>query len=86
MTPLLLTACDPSGRIDLRLADLPADIRGCFEELTGRPAGTGALSQKQVVALIGRLRDSELRLSACGKRLIALYDAQAAALAKAGEP
>ncbi|MEW6258107.1 MAG: hypothetical protein AB1592_19305 [Pseudomonadota bacterium] len=46
------------------------------------PPPAGALSQKEVVALIGRLRASELAKTACGQRLLALYDAQAAAFLK----
>lgn len=76
--PMLLMGCDPSGMPhDLRLADVPADLRACVIEVTARPAGAGAMSQREVVALIGQLRASELRLSACGRRLLALYDAQA---------
>ncbi len=82
--PMLLTACDPSGRADVSLADIPADLRACVAQVTGRPAGQGAMSQRQVVALIAELRASELRLSSCGKRLLALYDAQAAAFAGKG--
>ena len=44
------------------------------------PPPAGALSQKQVAALIGRLRASEVAKTACGQRALALYDAQAAAL------
>lgn len=85
MLPLLM-GCDPSGRADgVRLTDLPADLRACVTEVTGRPAGAGAMSQRDVVALVGKLRASELRLSGCGQRLVALYDAQAAALAGGGK-
>lgn len=69
--------CATSGaHPEVRLADVPADLRACLGTLSERPAGTGAMSQREVVALIARLRASELRLSACGHRLLALYDAQ----------
>lgn len=81
LTPLLLTACDPSGRpIEVSLSEIPADLRVCVQQVTERPAGSGAMSQREVVALITKLRASELRLSGCGRRLISLYDAQAAAI------
>lgn len=78
--PMLLTACVTSGRADLSLADVPADLRACVAQVTGRPAGNGAMSPKQVAAIIAELRASEVRLSGCGRRLLALYDAQAAAI------
>lgn len=84
LTPLLLMACGVSGpRPEIRLAEVPADIRRCFDDLVARPPGKGAMSSREVVSLIGRLRLSEEAKSDCGKRLIALYDAQAEALAKA---
>lgn len=81
LMPLLLTACDPSGHpTEISLSEIPADLRACVQQVTERPAGAGAMSQREVVALIAKLRGSELRLSGCGRRLIALYDAQAAAI------
>lgn len=41
------------------------------------------MSSREVVSLIGRLRLSEEAKSDCGRRLLALYDAQAEALAVA---
>lgn len=84
MTATLLAGCATSGSSpDLRLAAVPQDIRQCFRKLTQRPAGDGALTDKEVVEIIGNLRRSELRLSGCGQRLIKLYDDQAEALLKA---
>jgi len=67
-----------------RLAPVPDDLRACFAQVTARPAGEGALSAREIVAIIGRLRASEARLSGCGARLLAFYDAQAVALAGSG--
>lgn len=82
---LLLTACEPSGKGEFRLTDLPQDIRTCFDEMTPRPPD-GALSQKQVAALIAKLRASEMAKTGCGRRALALYDAQAAVLAGQAVP
>lgn len=78
---LCLTGCASSGprAPEPALAPVPPEVRACFDVLTERPAGTGALSAAQVAEVIARLRQSELRLSACGKRLLAFYDAQAVA-------
>ncbi|MFG1399812.1 hypothetical protein [Roseixanthobacter pseudopolyaromaticivorans] len=38
------------------------------------------MSAKEIVTLVGKLRASEVRLSGCGKRLLALYDAEAEAI------
>ncbi|QTL01893.1 hypothetical protein J5J86_13870 [Aquabacter sp. L1I39] len=79
-TLLCLTGCATSGprAPEPALASVPPDLRDCFDTLTERPAGTGALSAAQVAEVIAHLRQSELRLSACGKRLLAFYGAQAA--------
>lgn len=81
-----LAGCATSGG-DTRvpLAAVPDDIRACLAQVSDRPAGDGSMTTKQIVALIARLRASELRLSGCGKRLLALYDAQASAMAGEGK-
>lgn len=81
MLPCLAGCVTSSPPPPPALAEIPADVRACFEEVTARPGGTGALSQREVVAIIGALRASEMRLSGCGRRLVAFYDAQADALA-----
>ena len=74
---MTLTACEPSGigADPVQLAAVPADIRVCFNTLTGKPM-PGQMTKAQVVALIAALRRSEKRLSYCGKRMLALYDSQ----------
>lgn len=81
MTLVCLTGCATSGppAPEPALAPVPPEVRACFDTLTERPSGKGAMSQAQVAEVIAHLRQSELRLSACGKRLLAFYDAQAAA-------
>jgi hypothetical protein len=59
----------------LELAAVPTDIRVCFTTLTGTPP-PGTMTKAQIVALVGRLRQSEVRKTHCGRRLLALYDNQ----------
>lgn len=74
---LTLTACDEAGPSQsFSLATVPADIRMCVVQLTGAPAA-GSMTRAQAAELIFRLRQSELRLSSCGQRILALYDSQA---------
>lgn len=77
--PLLLTACEDGGTkpgvYKYNLANVPPDIRQCFTVLTGKPAA-GSMSEKEAVALIGKLRTSEVQKTYCGRRLLALYDGQ----------
>lgn len=76
--PLLLTACEDGGTKGVykyNLANVPPDIRQCFTVLTGKPV-PGAMSEKEAVALIGKLRASEVSKTYCGRRLLALYDGQ----------
>ena len=78
----LLSACghfstspsSPSLRYDL--ATVPSDVRVCFTRLTGKPE-KGSMTEAQAVALIGRLRQSEVAKTKCGRRLLSLYDEQA---------
>lgn len=81
--PLMLTACATSGD-GVRLAVMPADLRLCFDRLAAPPPGPrGAeLSREQMAALVARLKTSEARMSACGRRIVAWYDDQAAAFAR----
>ena len=73
---MTLTGCAGSGNKP-SLSPIPADIKTCFDYLVPKPPA-GALSKKQVVAVIADLKKSELRQSQCGKRLIAWYETQAA--------
>ena len=52
---------------------LDKTYRECFTQIVGRPA-TGALTQDDVFILIAALRNSEIRKSQCGLRLIAYYE------------
>lgn len=76
LASLMLTACAASSsgvRLDA-IPQVPPDIRVCFDTLTPRPAGEGALTVGEVYDLVAQLRTSELRLSRCGKRLINWVD------------
>jgi hypothetical protein len=76
----LLSACETSGtNVPLKydLAAVPGDIRVCFVQVTGKPQ-SGVMTQKEVVALVGNLRSSEVSKTNCGRRLLALYDKQSA--------
>lgn len=72
----MLTACDPSSN-SVTLAKVPADIRLCFDQLVPKPTQAQLLRTKGVAKLIAELRESEERLSRCGKRLLGWYDTQA---------
>lgn len=70
-----LTACEPDGG-PYNLAVVPGDLRQCVVQMTGLPANA-TMTRQQAADLILRLRRSEQRLSACGQRILALYDSQA---------
>ena len=83
LTLTLLTGCATSsvGTRPLThypLARVPNDVRTCFTKLVPAPEA-GAMSSSDVVALVARLRQSEVSKTRCGKRLLALYDKQSAA-------
>lgn len=61
--------------IEAAKAPVPGDIRTCFTQLVGAPM-EGDMLRKENVALIMKLRTSEVAKSKCGKRLLALYDAK----------
>lgn len=80
MTLVLLTGCaTSSGRVEVPqrvpLASVPQDIRQCFAKLVPAPK-KGEMTDKEVIALIGKLRTSEVAKSRCGKRLLRIYDTQ----------
>jgi hypothetical protein len=69
-----LSACSGPGKVKvdpvtIRVGEVPADIRGCFDRLVPAPK-KGAMSKKQALALIAALKVSELEKSQCGKRLL----------------
>lgn len=75
LVALTLTGCMTSGSKRLStLPPIPADIRVCFEQIVAAPK-KGAMTKKQVIALIASLKLSEAQKVACGKRLIAFYEA-----------
>lgn len=76
---LTLTSCVDSGR-QITLAPVPGDLRVCFGRFVPAPK-PGALSKREVAALIAELKKSELTKSRCGKRLIAWYETQAGVFA-----
>jgi hypothetical protein len=73
---LTLTGCVTFGTSSKQFPPppIPADIRVCFEQIVAAPK-KGAMTKKQVLALIASLKLSEAQKVACGKRLIAFYEA-----------
>ncbi len=75
---LALAGCNATpARVRLDLAPIPEDLRACARRYVPAPAGDKPLTQREVVALIGRLKASEEAKSGCLARLIALYESQA---------
>ena len=75
---LMLSGCASSSvtrPIDVSLAEIPADIRVCFDRQYKLPPGT-SYSKKQVLQIIAGLRRQDIMKSDCGRRLIAFYEAQ----------
>lgn len=58
-----------------QLAEIPADIRVCFNQMVPAPIA-GKLTKQQVFKIIADLKRSEKAKSQCGKRLIEFYEAQ----------
>lgn len=75
----MLGACagsgiDPNRRIaTIPLPAIPRDVRECFDKMVPKPQQE-TMTVGDAVRLIGRLKQSEDRLSWCGKRLIEFYD------------
>lgn len=76
LVALTLTGCMTFGSKvqPPALPPIPADIRVCFEQIVAAPK-KGAMTKKQVIELIASLKLSEAQKVACGKRLIAFYEA-----------
>lgn len=53
---------------------IPADLKVCFDSIVSAPK-KGPMSRKQVLQLVANLKLSEAEKVACGKRLIAFYEA-----------
>jgi hypothetical protein len=53
---------------------VPADIRACFGRLVPAPA-PGEKTVSEILTLIAALKRSELKMSRCGRRLLAFHDA-----------
>ena len=81
MMAATLTNCVPYGGSPsgINLPPPPSDLSACFARLVPMPAA-GVITRKDIVALVAALRASEAAKSACGKRLLAWYDAEAAGL------
>lgn len=73
---MMLSGCAGSGTYfqnkRLEMAEVPADLQTCFDNLVGMP--TGAMTKKQVMNLLLEVRRSELEKSQCGKRLLKWVD------------
>ena len=80
----ILTGCASTGTKRIQVLDpgpgkisnpeIPADLKTCFNHLTGFPEGA-TLSRKQIADLLLKVRRSEIEKSKCGRRLIAWYNA-----------
>jgi hypothetical protein len=79
---VLLAACNPSSTRFVELAELPAELRECFDRVVVAPKAK-RLTERQVVQLIADLRRSELEKAGCGKSAVAFYDAYAEAAREA---
>lgn len=71
---MTLTGCETTSTSP-KLATIPSDIQVCFDKLVPKPK-PGPMSRQDVVGLIGKLRQSEVSKSLCGKRLIEWYNTQ----------
>lgn len=76
LATLMLPGCKTSSDAKIELAHVPGDLRTCFNHVVGDPGKIK--TRQQIVDLIAKLRASEVRLSLCGRRLLAFYDTQAA--------
>jgi hypothetical protein len=74
-TAFVLSGCDDEIK-HITLAPVPAELKTCFGQFVPMPA-KGAMSRRQVAALIAALKESELAKSQCGQRLIGFYETQA---------
>ncbi len=69
----ILSGCAHSPKhIDITPSPIPSDIKVCINRLT--PDREGALSKKEVFKWIADLKKSEKAKTACGKRLIKMYE------------
>lgn len=82
---LALAGCAsaPPATPRVSLPPVPDDIKACAEKYVPAPAGAGPMTQREVVALIARLKASDEAKGGCLKRLIALYEANARIIAEA---
>ncbi len=70
---LTLTACvHSSNRPDTAPSPIPSDIKICINKMT--EDRKGGLSKKEVFGWIAELKRSERAKTACGKRLIKMYE------------
>lgn len=69
---LTLSGCAPSGSLPLP----PDELRACFEAQVGPPP-PGVLSRDALYAKLAELKRDVDTKSACGRRLICLYDEMA---------
>jgi hypothetical protein len=75
---MTLTACDEFSDRQVLLAAVPGDLRTCFGEVVAPqlPPPGQPVTRRQIVELVGRLRESEVARTQCGRRLLAFYDTQ----------
>jgi hypothetical protein len=75
LTLLTLTGCVNSSGRPITLATIPGDIKTCISQVTPNPP-EGPWTKAVVVKFIADLKKSEASKTACGKRLIKLYESQ----------
>lgn len=71
----MTSGTDVPAPVRQRLAEIPSDIKTCFDQVVPRPP-KGDLTREDIIRLIGDFKKSEAAKSRCGKRLIAFYEAQ----------
>lgn len=63
-----------SGKQDkIALPPAPADLKACLESGGVPPPPDRDMTRRELAALVGALKTSEIEKSQCGKRLIAWY-------------
>ncbi|RUU74801.1 hypothetical protein [Mesorhizobium sp. M7A.F.Ca.MR.362.00.0.0] len=70
---MLLTGCATSGKVEL--PPLPEDIRTCFQKMVGPFPEGKPIDDLMVFDKLDEFIKSDKTKTACGKRLIAIFDA-----------
>lgn len=81
----VLSGCvsDGTKKPQLGLPPIPEDIKACARKYVPRPAGSAALTERELYVLVGKLKASDEAKSGCLERLIGLYEVNASIIAEA---